>query len=147
MRRDSGMAGSGAGCAPGRSVESGSMRSVGAEAEAWLARLSRLDPSGLDEGEALAAINALERVKRAVSAAQARLSVRVDQVARARQRRAGVPTQRLGVGVAAQIGLARVGSPPRGARGLGVGKGVVAEVPGTPAAVEGGPGGGGEGPP
>jgi hypothetical protein len=130
------MAGSGAGCAPGRSVESGSMRSVGAEAEAWLARLSRLDPSGLDEGEALAAINALERVKRAVSAAQARLSVRVDQVARARQRRAGVPTQRLGVGVAAQIGLARMVSPHRGARDLGLAKVLVAEMPGTLAAME-----------
>jgi hypothetical protein len=125
------MAGSGAG-----RVRAWSAESVGSESGGWLARLSELDPGGLDEYEALEAITALERVKRAASAAQARLSVRVDQVARERQRRHGVPKSKLGVGVGAQIALARMESPHRGGRDLGLARVLVGEMPCTLAAME-----------
>ena len=44
----------------------------------WVERLAEIDVETLDEEGALAVITALERVKRAACAAQARLSVRVD---------------------------------------------------------------------
>lgn len=97
----------------------------------WLAQLAALDPSGLDEAGALDVITALERLKRAAAAAQARLSVRVEELARERQRAEGFPTSRLGVGIGAQVALARLESPHRGGRHHGLAKALVVELPQT----------------
>ncbi len=98
---------------------------------AWLTALSEFDPSRFDEPSALEAIEALERVKRAASAAQARLSIRVDECARRRQRAQGVSSDRVGSGVGAQVALARMESPHRGGRHLGLAKTLAFELPQT----------------
>ncbi len=49
--------------------------------------LSQIDPGRLDEAGALEMITALERVKRGAAAMQARLTTRVDELARARQQK------------------------------------------------------------
>jgi hypothetical protein len=123
MKRDSGFVATGAGRV-GRT-------SFGSDAAGWLAALSEIDLGGLDESAALDAITSLERLKRAASAAQARLSVHVDELARGRQRGDGIPAARRGAGVAAQIALARMESPHRGGRDLGLAKGLVFEMPQT----------------
>jgi 5-methylcytosine-specific restriction endonuclease McrA len=96
-----------------------------------MALLTDLDVSSYDEESALAAITSLERLKRAAAASQARLSVRADELARRRQRDEGVSVERIGAGVAAQIALARLESPHRGGRDLGLAKALVHELPQT----------------
>jgi hypothetical protein len=123
MRRDSGIATTGAGHVGGSSYA--------AHLTEWVTAVAEIDPSELDEAAALDAITSLERVKRAASAAQARLSVHVDQLARRRQRAEGISAERLGAGVAAQIALARLESPHRGGRDLGLAKALVLEMPQT----------------
>jgi hypothetical protein len=123
MRRDSGGSGGGAGV-PRPTL-------LFAESDALRSSLEELEPVQFGERAALEAITALERVKCAAEAAQARLSVRVDEQARARQRAAGVRSERLGQGVGAQIALARRESPHRGARHLGLAKTLVRELPQT----------------
>jgi hypothetical protein len=98
---------------------------------ALLSVLSQIDPSRLDEADALETITALERLKRGASAVQAQLSVRVDELARARQRTEGTPREQLGAGVGTQIALARMESPHRGGRDLGLAKALVSELPST----------------
>jgi hypothetical protein len=118
MRRDSGFVGGGQGDASTHRADPG----------AWLSALSGIDPARLDEVGALETITALERLKRAAAATQARLSVRVDALARERQRREGVPAPRVGVGVGAQVALARMESPHRGSRDLGLAKVLVLDA-------------------
>jgi hypothetical protein len=96
-----------------------------------MALLTDLDVSSYHEESALAAITSLERLKRAAAASQARLSVRADELARRRQRDEGVSVERIGAGVAAQIALARLESPHRGGRDLGLAKALVHELPQT----------------
>ena len=81
---------------------------------------------------------ALERLKAAASAAQARVTVALDASQRAAHRRAGLPERRVGAGIAAQVGLARRDSPVRGARHLGLARALVGELPHTLAALSGG---------
>jgi hypothetical protein len=104
---------------------------LASEVETWLTGLSTLAPGDLDEAAALEAITAMERLKRGAAAMQARLSVRVDELARQRQSAAGVRAETLGQGVGAQIALARMESPHRGGRHLGLAKTLVAELPQT----------------
>ena len=99
------------------------------DAAAATTSLAALDPCDFDEGTALEAITSLERMKRAACAAQARLAVRVDELARQRQREAGAPKDQLGAGVGAQIALARMESPHRGGRHLGLAKTLSSELP------------------
>jgi hypothetical protein len=101
-----------------------------------LSALSQIDPSRLDEAGALETITVLERLKRGTAAVQARLSVRVDELARARQRREGTPRDQVGAGVGHQIALARMESPHRGGRDLGLAKALIAELPSTLASME-----------
>jgi len=96
-----------------------------------MGRLANIDFSSYDERSALDLITDLERLKHAAAAAQARLSVRVDELARRRQLAEGTPTDRLGAGVAAQIALARMESPHRGGRDLGLAKTLNHELPRT----------------
>lgn len=122
MRRDSGFAGGGGSVATVPSPE---------VLGSWLEEMAGFDPGLLGEGEALETITALEKVRRAAAALQARLAVRVDQTARQRQHREGVEASRLGAGVGAQIALARMESPHRGGRHLGLAKALAFELPQT----------------
>lgn len=85
-------------------------------------------PVGVD---LVAVITALERLKAAATAAQARLSADLDRDQRAAQRAAGLPANRQGAGIANQIALARGQSPHAGQTLLGVAKALTTEMPHT----------------
>ncbi|MGO4230348.1 DUF222 domain-containing protein [Arthrobacter sp. YAF34] len=78
----------------------------------------------------------LEDLKSAIAARQARLAVAFDLSQRRDQARAGMPAEKLGAGVGAQIALARRESPAKGGRLLGLAKALVTEMPHTLAALE-----------
>src|SRR5262245_50952004 len=94
----------------------------------------------LDAGEAvlIERIAALERVKSAAAAGQARAAVALDALRRADEAAAGVAAAQRGRGVASEIALARRDSPARGGRHLGLAKALVYEMPHTLAALESG---------
>ena len=81
-------------------------------------------------------IRELEDWKSAASAEQARLAVAFDLLQRREQARLGVPAEKLGAGIGAQIALARRESPARGGRLLGLAKALVTEMPHTLTALE-----------
>lgn len=83
-------------------------------------------------------IAAMERLKAAAAARQARLAVALESARRAAETAAGVPAARRCRGVAAEIALARRDSPARGGRHLGFAKALVYEMPHTLAALEAG---------
>ncbi|WIB05161.1 DUF222 domain-containing protein [Arthrobacter sp. zg-Y20] len=97
----------------------------------------------LASGESLAAIaadsdaglvdrlRALEELKAAACAAQARAAAALDVSVRAAHARAGLPAEKQGVGVGAQVALARRESPARGGRILGFAKALTREMPCT----------------
>ena len=93
-----------------------------------------------DAGESalVEGIAALERLKAAAAARQARLAVALDTARRAAEADRGVPAVRRGRGVAAEVALARRDSPARGGRHLGFAKALVHEMPHTLAALEAG---------
>src|SRR5690606_30610442 len=78
--------------------------------ESWRAVLSEVDRT-MSDAERVDLVRALEELKSAACAAQARLSVDLDASQRAEQARAGVPLSRRGVGIGAQVALARRESP------------------------------------
>jgi hypothetical protein len=84
-----------------------------------------------DDAARLQLIRELERLKCAAAAAQAVLAVRFDDSQRAEQAERGVPADRRGRGVAAQIALARRESPQRGQRDLGLARILHGEMPHT----------------
>lgn len=88
-----------------------------------------------DEAELVDLIAALERLKAAACAAQAVATVAFDRATRAREAAGGIPSQRRGRGVAAQVALARRESPSLGARHLGLAHTLVADLPHTLAAL------------
>ncbi|PND59095.1 HNH endonuclease [Mycobacterium sp. ENV421] len=90
------------------------------------------------ESELVERIAAIERLKSAAAAAQARLTAALDSGRRAAEAAAGVPAARRGRGVAAEVALARRDSPTRGNRHLGFAKALVYEMPHTLAALESG---------
>jgi hypothetical protein len=65
-------------------------------------------------------LRALERLKSAAAAAQARITVDLDTSIRAGHAATGTPVERQGRAVAAQVALARQESPYRGSRHLGL---------------------------
>jgi hypothetical protein len=73
-----------------------------------------------------------------MAARQARHAVALDLSQRRAQAAAGVPAEKLGAGVGAQIALARRESPAKGGRLLGLAKALVTEMPHTLAALESG---------
>ncbi len=95
------------------------------------------DPGG-GESELVEGIAALERLKAAAAARQARLAAALDAARRAAEAAVGVPAERRGRGVAAEVALARRDSPARGSRHLGFAKALVNEMPHTLAALEAG---------
>lgn len=106
-----------------------------ARVRSWLDHLTGSSFDTLDDSARIELIRALEDLKSAASAAQARVSVDFDVSQRAAQRATGVPAERVGLGVGAQIALARRESPHRGGRYLGLARALVHEMPHTLAAL------------
>ncbi|HZQ30454.1 MAG TPA: DUF222 domain-containing protein [Mycobacterium sp.] len=100
-----------------------------------LPTLSQVDP-GADEAALAERIAALERVKAAAAAGQARAAADLDRKRRANEAAAGIPAEKRGRGVASEIALARRDSPHRGGRHLGFARALVHEMPHTLAALE-----------
>ncbi|KRE59155.1 HNH endonuclease [Arthrobacter sp. Soil736] len=117
--------GCGCSCGQGPATDDAALALSGGTAEQDGARL-------IDE------IRTLEDRKSALAARQARLSVTFDQLQRRQQSDAGIPADRLGEGIGAQIALARRESPAKGNRLLGLAKALVIEMPHTLAALEAG---------
>ncbi|MDK1327669.1 HNH endonuclease signature motif containing protein [Arthrobacter sp. zg-Y1143] len=76
-------------------------------------------------------LRALEELKAAACAAQARVAAALDVSVRAAHARAGLSAEKQGVGVGAQVALARRESPARGGRILGFAKALTQEMPCT----------------
>jgi hypothetical protein len=95
-----------------------------------LERLGGEDRTASD-AERIDLITALESLKGAAAAAQARLTVVFDASQRSEQAAQGVPARKQGLGIAGQIALARRESPNKGARHLGLAKALVGEMPHT----------------
>ena len=116
----------------------GSRSTTTSEVVGWSAALRSLTitaPVG-DGAGLIDQISALEALKSAAAAAQARATVRFAAAQRAAQREAGLPRAALGRGVAAQVALARRDSPVKGSRHLGVAEALVHELPNTMAALQ-----------
>ena len=82
---------------------------------AWLRDVVDTPVGGLSRATTIEEMAALEALKSAIGARQARLAVSFDVAERRAQAAAGVPASRQGRGVAEQIALARRESPTRGA--------------------------------
>lgn len=108
-----------------------------ADAAAWVEQLAHL-PRDLDDAGRIDLIRSLEELKCAAEAAQAVLTADFDASQRAEQAARGVPKERQGRGVAAQIALARRESPHRGQQHLGLAKVLRDELPHTLAAFRAG---------
>ncbi|UYY81095.1 HNH endonuclease [Arthrobacter sp. YA7-1] len=91
---------------------------------------------GSDRAELINQLRALEDLKSAAAAAQARIAVAFDAVQRSADAAAGVPADERGRGVAAQVALARRESPAKGSRLLGLANALVTEMPRTLAALD-----------
>ncbi|MCA4131301.1 HNH endonuclease [Arthrobacter sp. M4] len=89
-----------------------------------------------DSAELIDQLTALEDLKAAIAAAQARITVALDAAQRRAQAENGTPAEDQGKGVAAQIALARRESPHRGNRLLGLARALVAEMPHTLTALD-----------
>jgi hypothetical protein len=85
---------------------------------------------GLDDAERIDAIRALEELKAAAAAAQAELAVTFASSQETQQRRLGVRPEKIGLGIGAQVALARRESPHAGGRLLGMARAMV-EMPHT----------------
>ncbi|OOP61789.1 HNH endonuclease, partial [Arthrobacter sp. SRS-W-1-2016] len=89
---------------------------------------------GADSTDLINQLRALEDLKSAAAAAQARIAIAFDAAQRSTDAAAGVPADERGRGVAAQVALARRESPAKGSRLLGLAKALVTEMPRTLAA-------------
>jgi hypothetical protein len=86
-----------------------------ADLDAWLKSLAQPSPATDDKGR-IDRIARLERLKGAVSAAQARETVEFKASQLAEQKAAGMKSGDLGKGLSAEVALARRESPTRGSR-------------------------------
>lgn len=103
--------------------------------ESMFESLIEVDPSA-GEAALIERISALERMKAAAAAGQARAAVALAASRQARELSAGLPAARRGRGLASEIALARRESPSCGGRHLGFAKALVLEMPHTLAALE-----------
>jgi hypothetical protein len=103
----------------------------------WVQRLAAVR-RGVSDAERVEQIRALEHLKSAAAAAQARITADLDASVRAEHADAGLPVPRQGRGVGAQVAFARQESPYRGGRHLGLAKTLTADMPHTLAALESG---------
>jgi len=90
---------------------------------------------GLTDVERVDLIGALEILKSAAAAAQARVTADLDASVRARHAAMGLAANKQGRGVGAEVALARRESPTRGGQHLGLAKALVHEMPHTLAAL------------
>jgi hypothetical protein len=88
------------------------------EVRAWVCSVGGL--TSADDPARIELIRALEELKGAAAAAQARLTADFDRSQRDEQRSAGVRAQEVGRGIAAQVALARRESPSKGSRFVGL---------------------------
>ena len=102
-----------------------------------VAGVRRLEVAGDDAGR-VEQIRELEELKRAASAAQARVAAELVASQRAEQVAAGVPNRRAHRGVGEQVALARGESPHRGGTFVGMATALVHEMPCTMAALSDG---------
>ena len=141
---EQGLAGAGAGV-----VGAGRVRD-------WVDELATVDGRGTDGGtdsrgtdgqgtdgqaldvERIETIRALEELKSAAAAAQARLTAAFAASQRAEQRRDGVRESEVARGIGAAVALARRESPHRGSRLVGLAEALVHEMPRTMAALTAG---------
>ncbi|SDL35859.1 HNH endonuclease [Arthrobacter sp. ov407] len=103
---------------------------------AELARILAFLPAPDSAAGLIDEIRDLEDLKSAMAARQARHAVALDVSQRRDQAAAGVPAEKLGAGIGAQIALARRESPAKGGRLLGLAKALVTEMPHTLAALQ-----------
>ncbi|MDT5299187.1 MAG: hypothetical protein QOG79_2429, partial [Mycobacterium sp.] len=96
-----------------------------------------VDPDA-DESALVDRIAALERLKSAAAAGQARAAAALDERRRASEAAAGMPAAKRGRGLASEVALARRDSPSCGGRHLGFARALVYEMPHTLAALEAG---------
>jgi hypothetical protein len=99
--------------------------------------LMAIDPQA-SESALVERIAALERLKSAAAAGQARAAAALDANRRAAEAAAGIPATKRGRGLASEVALARRDSPARGGQHLGFAKALVHEMPHTLAALAGG---------
>lgn len=118
-----------------RPSERGAAASVSAaeRVRSWTRALADELPSADDE-QRVELLRALEELKCAAEAAQARITVELDTSVRTAEAEAGVRPERRGRGVAGQVALARRCSPYRARQLLGLAKVVDSELPYTAAA-------------
>ena len=90
-----------------------------------------LDTTGMDEATLIDVLAGAEAVKNALSALQARAAVALDTVVRTRHMAEGIPRDKAGAGIHAQVALARSESPHAGRQLVGMAKAVVNEMPHT----------------
>lgn len=108
-----------------------------AAADAGLAAIGELSRTvanleqDVDDSVRVDRIRALEELRSAVAAAQARETAGFVDSQRAAQHAVGVPAERIGRGIAAQVGLARRISPYRASRYVGWAKILTTELPRT----------------
>ncbi|RAE30178.1 HNH endonuclease, partial [Burkholderia multivorans] len=115
-------------------MEAESLADVLADIVRWREALSALPPART-EREAIDRITALEELASAAAAAQARETLTFDMHRRNREAEDGVPSDRQGRGVGAEIGLARKFSRARGSRFLGFSRTLLMDLPHTYAAL------------
>jgi hypothetical protein len=110
------------------------------EIREFISELAALDgrSDGVDDAGRVQLISALESLKAAAAAAQARISVTFAESQREAQRAAGVARDKVGAGIAEQVALARRESPTLGSRHLGLARALVTEMPHTMAALTAG---------
>ncbi len=107
------------------------------EIVAWMHRLASARLPGT-EGALIDLIRGLEDLKSCAAAVQARAAVTFDTTRRQAEADQGISASRRGIGVGAEIALARRESPFRGGRLLGLAQNLVNELPCTLAALENG---------
>lgn len=96
--------------------------------------LAHLDED-VSDVELIDRITALEKLKSAAAAAQARATTAYDISQRRAQSEAGVRAEKIGEGISGQIGRARQDSPHAGGRHVGAANALVKEMPHTLAAL------------
>ncbi len=110
------------------------------EIREFISELALLDgcSDGVDDAGRVQLISALESLKAAAAAAQARVSVAFAESQREAQRASGVAPDKVGAGIAEQVALARRESPTLGSRHLGLAQALASEMPHTMAALTAG---------
>jgi hypothetical protein len=108
------------------------------EIRGWRARATNVSGAGLDEAALLDQVRALEEVKAAAAAAQARLTTQLYADRARREAAEGVPAAKPCAGLGSEVALARRVSPHQGNRHLGVALALTREMPHTLAALDSG---------